>query len=689
MLSNRAGVRSRKGACWSLASAAALTAITLTTATARAVEFPGPEPGQSTVRIDGDRIVLENRILSATWKRGDGQFALAALADRIQPGSASAEAPEAFVLTLADGRSIKASELRSAGEPEVIDVEPQPEATRHCQRFAGHRVRLPLATADGKLAVTWEVLLRDGSNAVRQRVSVRAKKEAVPLQEIAVPIEADGIRQCGEVDGSVLVADNFFFACEHPMADNRVQSGRGIASMRRFGPLGPGESWSVPFGFGVVPQGQLRRGFLYYVERQRPRPYRPFVHYNSWYDIVLDKSHQMDQAPCLAAIECFGENLTKERGVKLDSFVFDGGWSDHKNLWGFNEGFPRGFAPLAEAAAKYDSALGVWLSPWGGYGEAKRQRLLYGKKQGFEMNENGFSLAGPKYCARFRSVCSEMITKYGVNYFKFDGVGAGNNLAHTAATPQAPDIEALLRLIADLRRLEPDLFVSVTTGTWPSPYWLWHGDSIWRQGRDYGFYGEGPKRLQWLTYRDMILHKMIVRRGPLYPINSLMIVGVAYGKHILPADMSDDLKELSDEFRMLFASGTQNLELYISPEMMTPAMWDRLAEAARWGRANAAVLEDVHWIGGDPGEAEPYGYASWTPQKGILALRNPASRPATLAVDVQTAFELPAGAPRRYRLESPWKAPAGGSLPALVAGQSHEFRLAPYEVLVLEALPEP
>ena len=41
--------------------------------------------------------------------------------------------------------------------------------------------------------------------------------------------------------------------------------------------------------------------------------------------------------------------------------------------------------------------------------------------------ENGFSLAGPKYYARFREVCAEMVEKYGVNYFKFDGIAQGDS----------------------------------------------------------------------------------------------------------------------------------------------------------------------------------------------------------------------------------------------------------------------
>ena len=38
------------------------------------------------------------------------------------------------------------------------------------------------------------------------------------------------------------------------------------------------------FVIGVAPKDQLRRAFLYYLERERAHPYRPYLHYNSWYD---------------------------------------------------------------------------------------------------------------------------------------------------------------------------------------------------------------------------------------------------------------------------------------------------------------------------------------------------------------------------------------------------------------------
>ena len=77
------------------------------------------------------------------------------------------------------------------------------------------------------------------------------------------------------------------------------------------------------------------------------------------------------------------------------------------------------------------------------------------------------------------------------------------------------------------------------------------------------------------------------------------------------------------EIRSYFATGTCMQELHIDPTLMTDAFWDALAEAANWSRANADVLADTHWIGGDPAKGEVYGWASWAKRKGILSLAQP------------------------------------------------------------------
>ena len=142
-----------------------------------------------------------------------------------------------------------------------------------------------------------------------------------------------------------------------------------------------------------------------------------------------------------------------------------------------------------------------------------------------------------------------------------------------------------------------------------------------------------------------------------------------------------------DEIRMAFGSGTQLGELYVTPQMMKPAAWDALAESVRWSRQNADVLVDVHFVGGDPGEGAPYGYAAWSPRKGLLVLRNPSGSAADLTLDLAMAFELPAIAPEDFGVRGRWSR-AGKELSLeLPAAKPHAFHLDPFEIVVLEATP--
>ncbi len=678
--------------------AAALVMLLGTLRPAMALDFPGPDPGRAVATIEGDWLWLENEVIRASWKIAENTLWPADVRDKqadvgVAPG-------RLLRITLADGRVISSADLRIVERPKAQRLAASPRAVTAAGRHGGWQISVSLADRDGNLQVQWRAELRDRANYIRQFVTLQAREKQLTLKNIRLvqlgtrsPAKA---RVVGSVAGSPVVLGDMFFAYEHPNSrsevtdtmppDEAVNPLKEIrCSLDRDLPLKPGRPLVQSSVVGVAPEGQIRRAYLYYIERERPRPYRPFLHYNSWYDIAW-ADRKMDEKQCLGVIEHFGRELTKKRGVALDSFVFDDGWDDNRTLWRFHKDFPHGFTPLDAAAKKYNSHVGVWLSPWGGYGQAKAERMKYGRTQGFETNQRGFSLAGPKYYARFRQVCAEMIQRYDVNYFKFDGVGVGNNRGGADAQALA-DIEGLLRLCEDLRRLRPDVYLSITTGTWPSPYWLFWGDSTWRNGADCGFHGAGSMRQRWITYRDTYTYRMVVRRGPLYPLNSLMVQGICYARLGTATKMGSELKDLVDEIRMLFASGTQLQELYVTPQMMSGPMWDALAEAAAWSRENADVLVDVHWLGGDPGNAEPYGYASWSPRKGILALRNPGEKPAEITVELKTGFELPDGASQRYTLQSPWRQSGQHPKLTLQAGTPHRFKLSPFEALVLEALP--
>jgi hypothetical protein len=589
---------------------------------------------------------------------------------------------ELFSLVLTNGAFVNASNFKLAGPVRTETLAATPRNSRFAERLPGRQLVAELVSADGNLRVVWRAVLREGSRYVRQQLEFQAAQASIPLKDIVLlDTPLPNARATGTVDGSPVVTGTVFIGVEHPLSVNRGEMGYVRCFLPRGTPLRAGESFACSSVIGFVPQGQLRRGFLTYLERERAHPYRPFLHYNSWYDIGYFS--KFDEMAALGVINAYGEELVKKRGVKLDSFLFDDGWDDYKTLWRFHEGFPNGFTPIQAAASAIGAAPGIWLSPWGGYGTPHDERIKYGREQGFEINDGNFSMAGPKYYERFRSLCVEVVQKYGINQFKFDGIGVG-----TKDDPGAGlrDFEAMLRLIAELRALKPDLYINQTTGTWPSPFWLLHADSIWRGGEDHSFVsGTEPARQRWITYRDNDVYDGIVSKSDLYPLNSLMLHGIIYAKHAqdLNADSNHVFKA---EVRTYFGSGTQLQEMYITPGLLSAQDWDTLAEAAKWSRENADTLLDTHWVGGSPAEHKVYGWASWSPRKGILTLRNPSSRLAEIKLDPAKAFELPEGSPQAYTLVSPFH-DQELQLTKLRAGEQAVFKLKPFEVLVVEALP--
>jgi hypothetical protein len=648
-------------------------------------EVPGLKPGPARASLDGPQLILENAVLQARWDLTPGQLQFAEIVDRTTGARISLASP-LLTVKLADGSELKSSTWRPVEKPALKRVERKPHAVRLADRSAAWQATLELTTADGRTRIRWQAILVDDANYVRQEVALLAHEGARPVELGLLSGPAANAVTCGLVDGSPIVAGNFFLACEHPMARNEVAGNRAVCRL----PLFESPASGLPRAsavVGVASAGQMRRAFLSYLNRQRARPYQPFIYYISWFDIA-GPDVMMNQAQCVEVIRAFGDELAVKRGVKLNAFVFDAGWDDTQSLWQFHAGFPQGFAPLRGEAARYGAIVGTWISPFGGYGKPRKERLEFGRRQGYETNRSGFTLAGPKYFETFRTVCEDMIRRQGIGYLKFDGIGdLGDWLPKGPGRDYGGDMQALLHLIDRLRQLRPDLFINATVGTWPSPYWLFHSDTVWRGGEDVGYRGDGSKRQRWITYRDSLGYDIRTRRGPLFPFNSLKFQSVMCAKLSLARELGTDLHDLADDIHMAAASGTQLQEFFVTAQMLTPAAWDLAAESIAWVQKNADVLADSHGIGGDPGKGEVYGFASWSPRMGVVALRNPTGRPAQYSLDLQMAFELPSGATRRFTLQTPWKQSPSRAVYRAEAGRTLAVSLAPWEVVVLESHP--
>src|SRR5208282_4591384 len=306
-------------------------------------------------------VSLQNDQVVATWKTQGKALWPLVLQDK-QTGQEIPLRGELFRLVLTNANSIRASDFKLGGSVRTEALSANLNASRFAERLPGRQLRAELVSADGNIHVTWRAVLRDGSRYLREQFSFGAKTEPVPLNGIMLlETPLANARATGTVDGSPVVTDTAFFGVEHPLSINRGEMGYVRCFLPRGTALLAGENYECSLVLGFTPKGQMRRGFLAYLERERAHPYRPFLHYNSWYDIGYFSKY--DEKAALNVINTFGEELVVKRGVKLDSFLFDDGWDDPATLWRFHSGFPNGFTPLRQAAAKYGAAPGIWLSP--------------------------------------------------------------------------------------------------------------------------------------------------------------------------------------------------------------------------------------------------------------------------------------------------------------------------------------
>ena len=648
--------------------------------------------GVANANTQKDKIEIWNNILRSKWSINNKTIRFETLKNLETKTSLNFQSVPVFFIELASGERLSSDDFELINQPEIQSVHGDKNKNRKSDQFDGKCILLSFNNEKYGLKINWEINLKDDANYFTQKIILLANQSVKPIRIRLITISKGcGLQASGVVVGSPLAGNNFFCSVEHPMSLIDSTENTIVSYIKLYEPVTKSGTQTYSAAWGVSPKNQLRRSFLYYIERERAVPYHQKLHYNSWFDLSwIDR--KLNEVSCMDRIQTFADSLIVKRNVKMDAFLFDDGWDNNQTLWQFNGGFTNGFANLSALTKKYNADLGVWISPWGGYEEDKNQRLIYGRNQNppFETNTNGFqfaegfSLSGPVYYKRFYDVVSDFVNNQGVSMFKFDGVGWGNDTKE-ANDSYGKDINSLLKLIPDLRKVKPDLYFSLTVGTWPSPYWLFYGDAIWRSGDDTGYTGDGSKRQQWNTYRDNNAYQNIVRRGSLYPLNSLMYHGIIIADHGRPDSLEMSDKTIADEIWSFFATGTNLQEMYINPNKLNKSNWDCLAKAIHWAKENEDIMVDTHWVGGSPVEGQIYGFASWSPKKAILSLRNPSSGKQTIKINVTKVFEIPEGFNNDYVFLD---ARTFDDTRIVAQGKIVEITLEPFEVKVYNAYPE-
>jgi hypothetical protein len=481
---------------------------------------------------------------------------------------------------------------------------------------------------------------------------------------------------------------SFFFGVEYPVATTRVEGERVILSHAPGKRLLPGEWFhSRSAVYGATPAGRAREAFESYIAGLRPTPRGVHFNYNSWWTSPVPYT----EADILQLIAAFRDNLFRPYDVSPDTFCIDMGWAKNTTLWQIDPKlFPNGFTGIAAACEGIRSRPGLWISPSGVYGQALD--LAWAKQAGYEADTKA-CLGGPRYQAAFKRSLLDIVTRYGVGHVKFDGYVPTCDAADHGHAPGALSAEAIADGIIDvfqsLRKAAPNLWIEPTCfGFDPSPWWLAYCHSVIGTFGDDAPHGRVPcpvYRESYTTGRDYFNLKGA--RDILAPIAAQEVLGII---HQTPEPLYNDAVTAA-------LRGHQFLPLYIHPKYMTPRRWEFLAALMLWARQNADVLANTRpilpasWRKADgkpslsdnaPMPREPYGYAHWKGDRGLLCLRNPWIEPAAVTIRPDTNLGAPPDAsgmaaftiyPERRLLATGMRAADPLTIP-----------LAPYETAVIE-----
>lgn len=547
------------------------------------------------------------------------------------------------------------------GKRGFVDI---PEAGSHRVTFqytsgthAMHTLGLDLLDSEGNVVASDYHVGSTGGSSINNVYTVNVPEAGIYYVRYFIEVRSETVTSSGTITWSPAVTQATGFPAVSGGGEGEVEGEDDGANVRyiqglwsRHATLEAGKSWTVSAVVGLIAPNQARRSFLAYSERERAVPWRPFPHYNSWYELDINRNNSptytghMTAQDCVGVVEQWKRNLFDRYDVAIKAFVWDDGWDEY-GTWGFNKGFPNGFKEPYELAREYGTGTGAWLGPVGGYGTSGDLRRQYWN------NKGGMQLSNPAYHKVFLDACQNMVENYDFCFFKLDGISAQfSSVGPDAGYTGEENAEGIIDVLQSVREIRPDMFFNTTVGTWASPFWFHFSDAVWRQEADWGNIGnQGDDRERWITYRDRLVYQNFVQNSPLCPINTLMTHGVILTSY---GDVSKTMnyEGIVRELRCAFACGSGMVELYCDAALLNSinngALWGDIAECIKWQEKNADVLPDVHWVGGNPwdgSKANVYGWASWNADGyGTLALRNPSTSSQTFTFTLRDVLEVPA-----------------------------------------------
>ena len=461
----------------------------------------------------------------------------------------------------------------------------------------------------------------------------------------------------GQPVAIALTSGGAFFGLEFPSSQNSVDSTLFLRCGQEMGER-IGREWIASnwVAEGLAPDKDVKRWFFTYLDEIRVSPLRPYVLYNSWYDLRspeyphVPKENIMSEESALRMVSLLRDNMVRKHGIRLDAFVLDDGWDTYESDWVLRkEQWPHGLRPLADTLKTMNTSLGLWLGPIGGYSFRSR-RVSWMRSHGYEVVGDQLCVAGQRYGGLLKTRVTDFTKNDDVGYFKWDGIQfVCNEPDHghpVDVYSRRAALKSVIAMCRSVREAKPSAFLNITSGTWLSPWWLKYANTIWMDGEDYG-YADVPSismRDAAITYRDFVLYEDFHLKGLWFPVANLMTHGIIKGKLEMLGSPDEPLDKFTDDVLLYVARGVSMYELYISPDIMSDGEWTSIARSLAWAKDRFPILMHTEMVGGNPLQRQAYGYAHFDRMNGIIAARNPVVESQQLHVVLTTALGLAADA---------------------------------------------
>ena len=468
----------------------------------------------------------------------------------------------------------------------------------------------------------------------------------------------------------------------------------GTAKQQVHGSFGITSKRAV-IGISRRPGENAELALLDYISETR-KPPRSNLHFNNWYSPEA-KAITVD-----AFVNDVGKTVVEElkaHGAHLDNMVPDNGWQRKRGFDAiYQPAMDNTHDPLPQVSTALEALgtkLGIWIALDGTNNDLQSgldigYRPAYGK--GFERRERWmqgksyFDITQPKYLSDLKKALRHLIVDARVDYIKhdFNHNFTANHLSERHAREAC--LDATLELLAFERSLNAQVFQNYTNGSWFSPFWLQHVDTLWMMSGDSGGNGAWPGlslREGASAYRDAWFFQSFNNpqrclRPPALPIANFMTHGILYSSRKPFTDGNDTLRDWSDYCVMYFARGTLLKELYLSKDLLDDEHWKVLGRAAAWTQQNQQRLVNTVLVGGDCSKGQAYGYVSWVKDRAALTVRNPDRAFQTLRVPFNASvyFRDEPGRPFKARAiypyveEMPWKLVSGQAFAVGIPGDT-------------------